>query len=361
MHTARRFMSRIMEILVMLTLIFSSFSVSADDAKNELREPYVQRESMQTFIEELVENRGFDRAWLESILLEAEYKQNIIDLMNRTAEGTWTWTRYRSNFLDEERISSGVKFWRENADAIRKASAIYGVPEEIIVSIIGVETRYGAVMGRTRILDALVTLGFDYPRREKFFKKELTQFLLMLREEGLDPFGIRGSYAGAMGFGQFMPSSYRAYAVDFDGDGVRDLLNNKTDAIGSVAAYISRHGWDEGGLVAVPVAVDDVDLAELKLNKRRPHTVVSSYLDSGVSIKEFAEESAADPATQSVDKTLKSTLISLDIDAEEQKEYWLGFNNFYVITRYNTSRMYAMAVYQLSQAIHDRKVMDGTR
>ena len=206
-------------------------------------ESYLSRAEVDAYIEELIQQHDFSRPELEEVLAAAERRQDIIDLMRRPAERRLNWHEYRKIFLDEQRIAGGVEFWQQNQATLERAEKEYGVAPEVIVAIIGVETRYGRVTGRHRVVDALMTLAFDYPPRASFFRKELTQFLLLAREEGKNPTSLTGSYAGAMGFGQFIPSSYRNYAVDFDRDGVRDIWQNRTDAIGSVANYFSRHGW----------------------------------------------------------------------------------------------------------------------
>ncbi|MEM6708301.1 MAG: lytic murein transglycosylase B, partial [Pseudomonadota bacterium] len=212
---------------------------------------YTEREAVQAFATELVDEHGFDRAALLETLANARKQQSILDAISRPAEKTLSWHEYRPIFVKDSSITQGLEFWREHADALARAEATYGVPAEYIVAIIGVETRWGRILGRYRVLDALATLAFDYPPRSKFFRKELIEFLLLAREEGRDPASLKGSYAGAMGYGQFIPSSYRAYAVDFDGDGERDIWSNPVDAIGSVANYFKQHGWKGAAPVAV--------------------------------------------------------------------------------------------------------------
>ncbi|MEC7105572.1 MAG: lytic murein transglycosylase B, partial [Pseudomonadota bacterium] len=211
--------------------------LSAASASNVYAESYLQRQDIDAYINELVQQHDFSRAELEEVFAAAQRRQDIIDLISRPAERRLNWQEYSKIFLDEQRIARGVEFWVQNKETLERAERQYGVPPEVIVAIIGVETRYGRVTGGHRVVDALTTLGFDYPPRAKFFRKELTQFLLLAREEGKNPLSLKGSYAGAMGFGQFIPSSYRHYAVDFDNDGVRDIWQNRVDAIGSVANY----------------------------------------------------------------------------------------------------------------------------
>ena len=210
---------------------------------------YSQHELANEFVEKMVSEHDFEKKYVLDLLAKAKQQQSILDAISRPAEKTKKWHEYRNIFLGEKRINQGVEFWKENEATLNTASEKYGVPQEIIVAIIGVETRYGRHAGKYRVLDSLATLGFDYPRRAKFFRGQLEQFLLLAREQDLDPEVLVGSYAGAMGYGQFIPSSYRHYAVDFDGDGVADIWNNPVDAIGSVANYFAEHHWKTGAPV----------------------------------------------------------------------------------------------------------------
>ena len=272
----------------------------------------------------MVSEYNFDRTEVELLLKDAEKQQSIIDAMSRPAEKVKPWKDYRKIFIQEKRIDEGVKFWHENRDALNRASAKYGVAPEVIVAIIGVETFYGRIKGNYRVIDALATLSFDYPKRSPFFTKQLEHFLLLSKEQKQAPLALKGSYAGAMGYGQFIPSSYRNYAVDFDGDGFVDIWNNTTDAIGSVANYFSRHGW----------ALDSA-LNKLKLEKTIDELSVMGFTP-----------------TQPLAGDLKA--IPILLQGNRGAEFWLGLNNFYVITRYNHSRLYAMAVHELSQLILER-------
>ena len=260
--------------------------------------------------------------------------------MSRPAEAK-PWYAYRDIFVNNRRIRGGVKFWRTHAATLAEAERVYGVPPEIVVAIIGVETQYGGNMGSYRVLEALSTLAFDYPRRADYFRKELANYLLMTRAEGIDPLALRGSYAGAMGLGQFMPSSFLSYAVDFDGDGHRDLWGNPRDAIGSVANYFNKHGWRSGEQVTVPASVSGAGYSGLVSRKLSPpKDSVASLQAQGVSPRGPVSGSQA--------------AMLLEFEGRNGPEYWLGFTNFYVITRYNHSRLYAMAVYQLSQEIREQ-------
>jgi len=300
----------------------------------------VQDEARE-LIERMVAEHQFDRAELEDLFAQVQRQQAIVDAMNRPAEKTKTWAEYRAIFMRENRIAGGVSFWQDNAEALRRAEQTYGVPAEYIVAIIGVETLYGKITGNYRVMDALSTLAFYYPRRADFFTRELEQYLLLTREHQQDPLAHKGSYAGAMGYGQFMPSSYRHYAVDFDGDSIPDIWRNTTDAIGSVANYFARHGWQAGAQV-VTRARPATDFTHKELNSiTKPAHTLAEWRSWGLT----PVENLAD--------TLTAT--GLEMEGEDGLEYWLGFNNFYVITRYNRSPMYALAVHQLAQALYTRR------
>lgn len=294
------------------------------------------------FVKRATEEYGLSEVDVRSLLSEAEYKQSIVDAISRPAEGK-PWHEYRKIFLTDKRISKGVEFWRENRELITAASKQFGVDEEVIVAIIGVETFYGRITGSYRTIDALVTLGFYYPQnlssdRSPFFSGELLQYMKLASEEGLPANEITGSYAGAMGMGQFMPSSYREYAVDFDENGSRDLWRSTPDVVGSVANYLHRHGWEPGQPVTRrAIASSDADFAELKKRNYKPSLSVAEWEEKG-----FKSSNQLSP-------DLPAAVLKLV--EEERNTYWLVFNNFYVITRYNRSPRYAMAVYELSQEI----------
>ena len=308
----------------------------ADDA-------YSRRPDVRDYVAALARDHDFKPNELTALLGEAERKQSILDAISRPAERTLQWHEYRKIFLQDDRIDGGVAFWRENAEALQRAEARFGVAPQYIVAIIGVETRYGKHMGKYRVLDALATLGFDYPPRAEFFRRELTEYLLMTREEGMDPRDQLGSYAGAMGFGQFISSSFRAYAVDFDGDGQRDILRNKTDAIGSVANYFKRHGWRGDDQVIVPVALQDPAAAQLANKGESLRHTVAELRARGVVVPCVADSARA---------------ALFRMEAKAGTQYWVGLNDFYAITRYNHSSMYALAVHQLAQAIKARALSE---
>ena len=297
----------------------------------------VDRPEIDAFIESMVSKHEFDRDDLVRILGQAEIKESILEQIKKPAEKTLTWAEYRPIFMTAERVQAGANFWRENRASLDNISSSTGVPSEIIVGIIGVETYYGRITGGHRVLDALATLAFYYPPRAKFFRRELEEFLLLVREEEMqatDPFG---SYAGAMGRPQFMPSSYRAYAVDSTGDGKRDIWNNWTDVAGSVANYFVKHGWTAGEEVTTQATLSSRFDGPAPDNTLSARETVSSLSQSGVM---FSTDLSSDS---------KGQLVTLE--GANGTEHWVGFHNFFVITRYNRSVMYALAVHQLGQEI----------
>ena len=284
---------------------------------------------------ELAEQNGLSSEQILPLLNKAEYKQSIIDAITRPAEAK-PWSAYRPIFMTEARIRDGRSFLAEHRDALDKVSRDTGVPAELVVAILGVETNYGKITGSYRVLDALYTLGAHYPPRQTFFRSELAQVFLLANEEKLDLDQIKGSYAGAMGWGQFMPSSYRHYAKDGDGDGRRDLFGSLSDVFASVANYFVAHGWQNGQPVATPAQWKGEQAAP-KSSGLKPEFTVADLRKAGV---EFDPELAAD---------LAATVLVLDgVDGAEN---WVTFNNFYVISRYNRSPLYSMAVLQLAQAL----------
>lgn len=302
---------------------------------------FANNPNAQQFIDKMVNKHGFDRQQLQEILSQAKRLDSVLRLMDNQAPTTsvkppsgpnGAWLRYRKKFITTDNVQNGVVFWNQYEDALNRAWQVYGVPPEIIVGIIGVETRWGRVMGKTRILDALATLSFNYPRRAEYFSGELETFLLMARDEQDDPLNLKGSFAGAMGYGQFMPSSYKQYAVDFSGDGHINLWD-PVDAIGSVANYFKAHGWVKGDQVAIMA------------NGQAPG------LPNGFKTKYSISQLAAAGLTpqQPLGNHQQASLLRLDVGTGYQ--YWYGLPNFYTITRYNHSTHYAMAVWQLGQAV----------
>ncbi len=292
---------------------------------------------VEAFIANLTREQGFADEQLHSLFDEVQRKQGILDAISRPAERVRPWSEYRPIFITDARISRGVDFWRQNEEALAKAEAEFGVPAQYIVAIIGVETFYGRNTGSYRVLDALSTLCFDYPPRAAFFCRQLQEFLLLAREEQVDPLALKGSYAGAMGLPQFMPGSFRAYAVDFDGDSHIDIWNNPTDAIGSVASYFKQHGWRAGESVVQRARVSG-DQVDQGLTEGLESTMNAAALRA----------LGWTPTQQLADDT---PVTAFRLDGEQGPEYWIGLPNFYVITRYNRSVMYAMAVHQLAQLL----------
>ena len=292
------------------------------------------------------ERHGFDTADLVRQFAAVRSNAVVLRAIRPAAvpEQQRSWQRYRARFLNDRRLTHGLKFLDEHGATLARAQALYGVPQEIIVAIIGVETEYGRTTGSFRVLEALATLAFDYPPRAPFFRSELEQFLLLARENGIDALDYKGSYAGAIGIPQFMPSSQRRYAVDFDGDGHIDLRGSATDAIGSVASFLSMHGWQPGQTVALPAGVDG-DTRELVAAGIKPWLSLREIHDKG------ARAMIADD-TALVDQPV--ALIDL-VTPDQPTEYWLGFNNFYVITRYNRSSFYAMSVFQLAESLREAR------
>ena len=294
---------------------------------------------VEAFVAEMVQKHGFEEKALHRLFLHARARPAIIKAMS--APGTARpWYEFRSRYLEPGRINAGVAFWRANADTLARASQEYGIPEEILVATIGVETYYGRHTGGFKVLDAIVTIAFHYPPRAELFRSELEQFLLLGREDHIDLAGIRGSYAGAMGIPQFLPSSYRRFAVDFDGDGKRDLIRSRADAIGSVANYYKTFGWRPGEAVVVPAEADKTTLDALLEIGIKPQLKIADLKARGV------------VPLVPVDDSTEAALITAE--GETGPRYWLGLNNFYVITRYNRSVNYALTVHDLAQELRAR-------
>ncbi len=287
------------------------------------------------FVQEMVERHGFERAPLESAFRGTRFVDSIIRAMDAPSTSL-PWHIFRARFITSARIDGGLKFWATHAALIERAAAEYGVAPEIIVATIGVETLFGRHMGSVKVLDALTTLAFGYPRRAEFFRGELEQFLLLAREMGWGLDTIKGSIAGAIGIPQFIPSSYRKYAVDFDGDGSRDL-RSVADAVGSVASYYRHFGWQDGAVVVVPADVGDTTLDAMLSAGIAPHTTIAEFRKRGV-VPQIP-----------VDDELAAALIA--VESETGMRYWLALNNFYVITRYNRSVNYAMVVNELATTL----------
>ena len=294
---------------------------------------------IEPFVTRMAESHGVPPHRTRALLLDARVLDSVLEAMRRPAERK-PWHEYRKIFITEKRIARGAEFWRKHVRSLTRATERFGVPPEIIVAIIGVESFYGVHRGRHRVLDALATLGFRYPKRSAFFLSELEAFVLLSDEERLDPRRVKGSYAGAMGIAQFISSSYRHYAIDFDGDGSRDLMQSPEDAVGSIANYLSMHGWLPGAAIAAPARVEGDAFRAVVEQGLKPHASLASIRATGV-----------DFATYAAEEELGALL---EFETTNGHEYWVGLTNFYVITRYNHSRLYALAVFQLAQRIRER-------
>ena len=302
---------------------------------------FADEDEVRVFISAMHEQYGFDIAHLARQFAAIRPNATVLRAIRPAAvpEQQRSWQRYRERFVNARRSEGGLRFWQENEAALQRAQSIYGVPAEVIVAIIGVETEYGRNMGKFSAFEALASLAFYYPPRAAFFRNELEQLLLLARENGVNPLDIKASYAGAIGIPQFMPSSQRRYAVDFDGDDRVDLRNNTTDAIGSVARFLQQHGWQTGMPVAAPARVEG-DPTTLVAAGIKPSAALQDLIRQGVVAEGDGERPAA--------------LIDL-VTPDAATEYWVGFDNFYVITRYNRSSFYAMSVFQLAEDIRDAR------
>lgn len=301
-------------------------------------------QEFNAFLQEMEQRHGFDRNQLLQWFDQVESDTTILERMRKPAERVLNWAAYQKLFIQAERIQSGRAFRQKHSAALARAETRFGVPVAIILGILGVETRYGRWMGKDQVLQAVATLAFDYPPRSAFFRSELEQFLLLSREEGWDPREIMGSYAGAMGYGQFISSSYRNYAIDFDGDEKRNIIDNPVDAIGSIANYLSRHGWIPGLPVArrIEMAVPD------EWNPAAPVSKPGRSIDDlPPALKAMAQDWLKDPKQREL-----ARFRLLRLEGSDGTEWWLTTQNFYAITRYNHSDLYAMAVYHLGEALN---------
>lgn len=312
--------------------VFYLFSVSlfADTA-------FTQRKNVQQYIKKMVKEHQFSEKELTAIMNQVKLQPQIIESMERPYEKK-NWDLYRNLFLTPQRLKGGLDFWKANQNTLQQAQKRYGVPPEIIVAILGVETLYGERQGQNRVLDSLATLAFDYPKRSPYFTRELTEYLLLCREHHVSPTTYLGSYAGAMGKPQFMPSNYRYYAVDFYNTGTRDLIGDNDDAIGSVANFFRKHGWKTNEGIAQHAQIQGNKYRHLYINPRTANYKYSQMELAGVT-----------PVTASHNHPAKVAL--MEFTTAEGKEYWLAYPNFFVITRYNNSPQYAMVVYLLSQQL----------
>lgn len=323
--------------IAVVMLVGALLNLAVAHANTLIPVPELDPLEREAFITELVDKHGFARSEVEQGLAQAQFNQAVFEAIQRPWEAK-PWHQYYPIFLTERRLEAGLKFWQQHQQTLERAEQTYGVPAHIIVAIIGVETFYGSYKGNYKVLDALYTLGFYYPPRAKFFRSELREYFLMTREEKLPLDELQGSYAGAMGYGQFISSSYRHYAVDFDGDGVRDLLNNPVDAIGSVANYFAKHGWQRGQPVTLELAADPAH-ARLVTSGLKYEQQLQQLLDNGLQL----------PVDHGLDSNAKAKVFAFA--QAEGVDHWLGLHNFYVITRYNHSPLYAMVVHQFSQQL----------
>jgi membrane-bound lytic murein transglycosylase B len=327
--------SRIRIAFVTLVLSLHSPFVSAEN--------YLQRSDVREYVKELSTETGIDQHYLAGLFVKLLPQQGILDAISKPAERTLTWREYRPIFLTEKRISDGKNFMAENRALLQRASETYGVPPQIIAAIIGVETFYGRITGKHGVLESLATLAFDYPPRAKFFKRELSEFLVLATSEGWPADKVLGSYAGAMGVPQFISSSYRQYAVDFDGDGKRDLLGSTADVVGSVANYLAVHGWVENSPVAerwISGLDDKASVRALVTKSLKPAHSAELVTQTGFKSSRISQA------------TRGNRLVSvMTMKGQKAEEFWVGYQNFYVITRYNHSRLYALAVHQLARAL----------
>jgi len=318
-----------LKLISSFILLFSIFPLYSEPL-------FTSNPEVKTFINKMVSEHNFMQEELQSLFKSGQYQEKVIRIMDRQPEGTMTWSQYKKIMINPSRINLGKEFIKNFKQDLIRAEDIYGVPAEVIAAIIGIETRFGKNTGSTKVLDSLLTLSFEYPRREKFFKTQLMNFLLLAREEGLDPRLIKGSIAGAMGYGQFMPDSYRDYAVDFNYDGQRDLFSDATDAIGSVANFLSKKGrWKPNSGIAVK--------AFLTLD--RPN--IKSTFKPSLSILDL-EAKGLIPV---VPLMANQKFIPIELEIDEGFEYWIGMENYRALSRYNRSKLYIMAVIELSNSL----------
>ncbi len=326
-----------MKYIVLFAALLFTTVISAVELKQG---DYKNRPEVNAFIERMARESDHTEQELVDLFSRVKKQSHLFELLNKPAEKELQWHQYRRIFIKDKRIEQGVAFWREHRDLLTEVSLKTGVPGEIIIAIIGVETFYGIYKGKDPVFDSLVTLAFDYPKRSAFFSRELEQLLLLTKEQNLDPRSLKGSYAGAMGMPQFIASSYRGYAVDFDGDGQANLFDSIPDIFASVANYFVKHGWRTNEPIAGPLTV----LEKNTIDQLNPG-VKTSYKWSDLTQNGLHSKTELDPDTA-------VALVKLEL--KTAPEYWVGLQNFYVITRYNHSEMYAMAVYQLSLLIKDR-------
>jgi membrane-bound lytic murein transglycosylase B len=338
-------------LLVAVFMAAAASPPAAAAASDSARGRYATRADVRAFIGEMADEYGFDRAALRRVFAQAHYQRAIVTAMDRPLREPPKWYEYAPRFLAAPRVDAGVAYWAAHADDLARAEERFGVPAEIIVAILGIETFYGRYTGSYRTVDVLATLAFDYPRRAAFFRGELKQFLLLARDLRMPALAAKGSYAGALGVPQFMPGSYRNFAIDFDGSGSADLWNSPADVIGSVANYLARHDWQPGQPVLLPASIDegvrDAVLRKLDggLSERR---ALAAWSVDGVAPAAAAGELAPDP--------VGVLLLEEKAEGADADSYWIACNNFYVLTRYNRSRLYAAVVWGLAKAIKEARI-----
>ncbi len=341
-------------LFALLVFLSSSATLAAPPAQK----PYGKREDVQTFIRQMVQQHAFVERELTFLFSRARREPAILAAIAppKTAPMR-SWQTYRGRFVNEARAVEGAEFWRRNAAALERAAQEHGVPAEIVVAIIGVETVYGRQMGNWRVIDALSTLAFDYPPRAEFFRGELEQYLLFAREQGLDVFSVKGSFAGAIGIPQFMPGSYRRFAVDFDGDGATDLRTSETDAVGSVANFLAKHGWQRGERVSLPARVaGDAGVTSSTSGTSGTSGTFRALVEAGIEPKTPLAELKRYGIETRTDLPLETPVALVELESPgAATEYRLGLQNFYVLTRYNRSVLYASAVYDLAQEIKSKR------
>ena len=332
------FRAKIMKAVVCGCLLAGSAVMASEkpQAKKEVAD-YALQPEVQAFIDDLVKTEQFNKKELEALLGQAKKSDRVLELISRPAEKRLEWKDYRKIFMTDKRVTLGVDFWLDHAKTLSLVEEKYGVPANVIVAIIGVETYYGRQTGGFKVLDALSTLSFDYPPRSKFFTKQLKEFFILAREQELEVSELTGSYAGAMGIPQFMPSSYRAYAVDYTKDGQSNIWQEEEDAIASVANYLKENGWKAGKPIASKAKVTGGKFEGVISSSTKPKSTIKQLEDAGwdpIAILPSAAKAAA-----------------LTFEGDKGTEYWVGLNNFYVITTYNRSKLYALAVLQLAREV----------
>jgi len=328
---------------ILLILLFSfglSTTIMAQTKTSDTVDTQQLAQDVDAFYKMMIEKHNFTEQELQTWFADAKPNQGILKTIKRPAESAMPWYKYRNIFIQQERVDLGLLFWKEHTETLKRAEKEFGVPAELIVGLIGVETKYGRIKGKIDVFNSLYTLGFHYPPRSKFFRKELKEFLILAKDQEWTPGMIQGSYAGAMGYGQFMPSSYRMYAVDFDNDDKINLLTNPVDAIGSVANYIKVHDWKKGGDIISKVDVSGADHKKLLQKSLKPSKKVALYRAAGVKIDDALDS--------------EQLALLIELKQKDHNEYWLALHNFYVISRYNPRTLYTMAVVQLTEMIKEQ-------